>query len=125
MIASQRHGDAPDPCSVPRTQSSAFENLSSESPKAVFTLYFICCSVWRRVETDEELAPRRQRAIPPTDGIILSKVALQSLLKMMADFLQRDSPSYESRFRRIASVEDLLGRDPHCVNGMFPQSSAL
>ena len=31
VIASQRHGDAPDPCSVPRTQSSAFENDSSRS----------------------------------------------------------------------------------------------
>jgi hypothetical protein len=47
------------------------------------------------------------------------------LLKKMADFLLRDNPSYDSRFRRIASVENLLGRDPHCVNGMVPQSSAL
>ena len=77
------------------------------------------------METDEGLVPRWQRAIPPTDGIIQSKAALQSLLKMMADFLQRDNPSYEIHFRRIASVEDLLGRDPHCVNGMVPQSSAL
>ena len=77
------------------------------------------------METDEELVPRRRRAIPPTDGIILSKAALQSLLKMMAGFLQRDNPSYESCFRRIASVEDLLDQDPHCVNGMVPRSSVL
>jgi hypothetical protein len=38
------------------------------------------------VETDEELAPRQQRGTTPTDGIIQSKAALQSLLKMMADF---------------------------------------
>ena len=61
------------------------------------------------METDEELVPRQQRAIPPIDGIIQSKVALQLLLKMMADFLQRDNPSYESHLRRIASVEDQLG----------------
>ena len=45
VIASQRHGDAPDPCSVPRTQLSAFENDSSES--LVGSSYSPDCNVSR------------------------------------------------------------------------------
>ena len=70
------------------------------------------------------LAPKRLRAIPPTEGIILSKAALQSLLKIIADCLRSANPSYDNLFRRIASVDDQLGRDPHCDNGIVPQSSA-
>ena len=42
------------------------------------------------------------------------------------DYLSVENlPSYDSRFRTIASVEDLWGRDPHGVNGMVPRSLAL
>ena len=70
------------------------------------------------------LAPRRLRAIPPTEGIILSKAALQSLLKIIADCRRSAKPSYDNLFRRIASVDDRLGQDPHCDNGIVPRSSA-
>ena len=71
------------------------------------------------------LAPKRLRAIPPTEGIILSKAALQSLLKIIADCLRSANPSYDNLFRRIASVDDRLGPDPHCDNGIVPRSSTV
>ena len=70
------------------------------------------------------LAPKRLRAISPTEGIILSKAALQSLLKIIADCRRSANPSNDNLFRRIASVDDLLGCDPHCDNGIVPRSYA-
>ena len=70
------------------------------------------------------LAPKRLRAIPPTEEIILSKAALQSLLKIITDCLRSANPSNDNLFRRIASVDDRLGRDPHGESGIVPQSSA-
>ena len=76
------------------------------------------------MDTAFVLAPKRLRAIPPTEGIILSKAALQSLLKIIADCLRSANPSYDNLFRRIASVDDRLGCDPHCESGIVPRSSA-
>ena len=66
------------------------------------------------------LAPKRLRAIPPTEGIILSKAVFQSLLKIIADCRRSANPSYDNLFREIASVDDLFGQDPHCDNGIVP-----
>ena len=124
VMAIHKHGEAPDPCKVPSTQSFRFEKAWSESPREVLTWYFIGWRVCSSVDTAFVLASKRLRAIPPTEGIILSKAALQSLLKIIADCCRSANPSYDTLFRRIASVDDQLGRDPHCDNGIVPRSSA-
>ena len=79
----------------------------------VRTLSFICCRVCSKVDIAAELAPRRRRAMPPIEGTMRSNAALQSLLNIIAECLRRERPSYDRHFNRVASVEDLFGREPH------------
>jgi hypothetical protein len=125
VIASHRHGEAPDPCRVPKTQSSSSENELSETPSTVRTLYFICCRVYSNVDTAAEHAPRQWRAMPPIEGTMQSNAALQLLLNIIAECLRRERPSYDRRFNRIASVKDLSGQEPHWDIGIVPRPSAL
>ena len=113
VMAVYRQGEAPDPCNIPRTQSSLLEKDLVERPSEVLTWYCICWSVCRSVDTEFFFAPRRLSAIPPTEGIMRSKAALQSLLKITALWQRRASPSYNSCFINIASVEERFGLEPH------------
>ena len=124
-VRTNSNGEAPDPCRVPKTQSSSLENDLSETPSTVRTLHFICCRVCSNVDTAAEFAPRRRRAMPPIERTMRSNAALQSLLNIIAECLRRERPSYDRRFNRMASVEDLFGQEPHWDIGIVPQSSAL
>ncbi len=90
------HGDAPEPCNVPRTQSWMLEMPSSEMPRAVFLIwYFIFLRVhsWSRALTAFLLAHSCWRAIPPMEGTILSKATFASLLKIIPSRLRMMRPS--------------------------------
>ena len=71
------------------------------------------CQITLVIGKIESLAPNRQRAMPPFEGIKQSNAALQSLLNTFAECLRRERPSYDRHFNRIASVEDLFGQEPH------------
>jgi hypothetical protein len=103
---------------------SIYKNNEVENEVSLDMSYFWYSDVCSSVDTAFVLAPKCRRAIPPTEGIILSKATLQSLLKIIADCCRSVNPSYDNLFRRIASVDDWLGHDPHCDNGIVPRSSA-